>query len=364
MERRLTIKIWLLLGLIFLLVISVLALSYRMLAIRESKSKALAIAELVRDTLTSYMVMGVMDQRNEFLDRIREIPTVESIRVIRGEAVIKQFGPGSLLQTPQDDLEKKVLAEGKVVEFLKEGIEKATYKVVIPYKAVPTKGINCLNCHQAKEGEVLGAISLTMDVTPVRNVALVLSFALGFIFLLGMIGTGVILKNFFQPYLRLIEQIKHAAQRAKNGDFTYRIATELEDEAKDLADNMNRTFEHLDKMLGEIEGKVRAMIGYSVLKTGNILSDTFKMVDELLKIYKFKRVIEKDRTKQDVYKRLIDIFTEYMSLDKFSFYEVDPKGNRIKPVWVEGMENWCDEVIYNNADEYVGWKITPIFETS
>jgi two-component system, cell cycle response regulator len=67
MERRLTIRIWLLLGLIFLLVISILALSYRMLSLRESKSKALAIAELVRDTLTSYMVMGVMDRRNEFL---------------------------------------------------------------------------------------------------------------------------------------------------------------------------------------------------------------------------------------------------------------------------------------------------------
>jgi hypothetical protein len=103
--------------------------------------------------------------------------------------------------------------------------------------------------------------------------------------------------------------------------------------------------------LREIEDKVRAMIGYSVLKTGDILSDTSKMVDELLKIYKFKRVIEKDKTKQDVYKRLIDIFTEYMSLDKFSFYEVDPKGNRIKPVWVEGMESWCNEVIYDNADE-------------
>jgi hypothetical protein len=145
MERRLTIRVWLLLGLIFLLVISVLGLSYRMLSLRESRSRALAIAELVRDTLTSYMVMGVMDRRNEFLDRIREIPAVENIRVIRGESVIRQFGPGSLLETPQDDLEKKVLAEGKVVEFLEEGIGNVTYKVVIPYKAVPTKGINCLN---------------------------------------------------------------------------------------------------------------------------------------------------------------------------------------------------------------------------
>jgi len=351
MERRLTIRIWLLLSLIFLLVISVLALSYRTFALKESKSKALTIAELVRDTLTSYMVMGVMDRRNEFLDRIREIPGVESIRVIRGEAVIKQFGLGGLLETPQDDLEKKVLAEGKVVEFLEEGIEKATYKVVIPYKAVPTKGINCLKCHQAKEGEVLGAISLTMDLTSVRNISLVLLLALGFIFLFGLIGTGIILKKFFQPYVGLIEQIKYAVQRAKNGDFTCRVATDLKDEAKDLADNMNRTFEHLDEILGEIEEKVRAMIGYSVLKTGDILSDTSKIVDELLKIYKLKRVIEKDKTKQDVYKRLIDIFREYLSLNKFSLYEVDPKGNRIKPVWVEGRDSWCNEVIYDNADE-------------
>jgi diguanylate cyclase (GGDEF)-like protein len=351
MERRLTIRTWLLLGFIFLLVIFMLALSYRTFALRESKSKALAIAELVRDTLTSYMVMGVIDRRDEFLSRIMEVPGVESVRVIRGESVIKQFGPGSLLETPQDDLEKKVLAEGKVVEFLEESIGKATYKVVIPYKAVPTKGINCLNCHQAKEGEVLGAISITTDITPVRTMSLILLLASALIFLLGMIGAGVILKRFFQPYVKLMEQIKYAAQRAKNGDFTCRITTELEDEAKDLADNMNRTFEHLDRMLRGIEEKVRAIIGYSVLKTGDVLRDTSKMVDELLKIYKFTRVIEKDKTKQDVYKRLIDIFKEYLSLDKFSFYEVDPKENHIKPIWVEGMEGWCNEVIYNNADE-------------
>jgi hypothetical protein len=53
MERRLTIRVWLVLSLLFLLVISILALSYRMFALRESKSKALAIAELVRDTLNS-----------------------------------------------------------------------------------------------------------------------------------------------------------------------------------------------------------------------------------------------------------------------------------------------------------------------
>jgi diguanylate cyclase (GGDEF)-like protein len=351
MGRRLTIRILLSIGAVFLFVTLILAFTFRQLAFNESKERALVISELVRDTLTSYMVMGIMDRRDEFLSRMREVPGVESIRVIRGESVIKQFGPGSLLETPQDDLEKKVLAEGKVVEFLEEGIEKATYKVVIPYKAVPTKGINCLKCHQAKEGEVLGAISLTMDLIAVRNRTFGIIFIIALAFLAMAVFVGGLLRNFFEPYLKLIAQVKSCTENARRGIFTHRIEAEVEDETKALAENINKTLDYFDKSLREIEDKVRAMIGYSVLKTGDILSDTSKMVDELLKIYKFKRVIEKDKTKQDVYKRLIDIFTEYMSLDKFSFYEVDSKGNRINPVWVEGMESWCNEVIYDNADE-------------
>ena len=53
MEKRLTIRVWLLLGLIFLLVTPILGLSYRKLAFRESKSKALTIVKFVKDTLTS-----------------------------------------------------------------------------------------------------------------------------------------------------------------------------------------------------------------------------------------------------------------------------------------------------------------------
>jgi diguanylate cyclase (GGDEF)-like protein len=351
MGRRLTIRILLLIGAVSLFVTLILAFTFRQLAFNESKERALVIAELVRDTLTSYMVMGVIDRRDEFLSRMREVPGVESMRVVRGESVIRQFGPGSLLEAPQDDLEKKVLAEGKVVEFLEEGIGNVTYKVVIPYKAVLTKGINCLKCHQAKEGEVLGAISLTMDLVAVRNRTFGIIFIIALVFCAMAVFVVGLLRNFFKPYLKLIAQIESCTEDARRGIFTHRIESEVEDETKALAENINKTLDYFDKSLKEIEDRVRAMIGYSVLKTGDILSDTSKMVDELLKIYKFKRVIEKDKTKQDVYKRLIDIFKEYMSLDKFSFYEVDSKGNRIKTVCVEGMEGWCNEVIYDNADE-------------
>ncbi|WP_448587870.1 GGDEF domain-containing protein [Thermocrinis sp.] len=351
MERRLKLRLFLLVAVLFSFFTLIASLAFRKLATNESKNKALAISELVRDTLTSYMVMGVMDRRDEFLNRIREIPGVKSIKVIRGEAVVKQFGAGRTWETAEDDLEKEVLKKGVVLDWLKESVENAEYKVVIPYKAVPTKGIDCLSCHNAQRGEVLGAISLTMDLTHIRNGALsvVLLFALvsGSILLLSALA----LRRFFNPYLKLIEDASHCMDKALKGDFNCRVETSLRSEGKMLAEKLNKTFDYLNSSLQTIEDRVMAMIGYGVLKTGNTISDTSKIVDELLKIYKFKRVIEKDESKQEVYKRLIDVFREYMSLDKFSLYEVDYEKNRIKALWTEGLDSWCKEIIYENADE-------------
>jgi hypothetical protein len=123
MGRRLTIRISLLIGAVSLFVTLILAFTFRQLAFNESKEWALVIAELIRDTLTSYMVMGVIDRRDEFLSRMREVPGVESIRVVRGENVIRQFGPGSLLEAPQDDLEKRSWQREKLLNSWRKVLE-------------------------------------------------------------------------------------------------------------------------------------------------------------------------------------------------------------------------------------------------
>jgi len=351
MEKRLRLRFFVLFAFLFLFFTVVVSLAFRKLAISESKKKALDISELVRDTLTSYMVMGVMDRRDEFLSRIRELPGVESVKVIRGKSVIKQFGPGRLEERAEDYMEREVLEKGIILDRLKEGIQEVEYKVVIPYKAIPTKGIDCLSCHSAKQGEVLGAISLTMDLTYVRNS--IMNIILLFVLISGLISilSLYIIKKFLRPYVELIQETSDCMEKALKGDFNCKVETNLQDEGKILAEKLNKTFNYLNLSLQKIEERVIAMMGYRVLKTGDIISDTSKIVDELLKIYKFKRVIEKDKSKQDVYKRLIDVFSGYMSLDKFSFYEVDNQKGKIKVVWTEGSEGWCKEVIYENTNE-------------
>ena len=79
--------------------------------------------------------------------RSMTIKGVEEIRVVRGKAVIDQFGAGTKFEVPWDEIEKAVLESGKPIEGLEESFGSVKYRIVIPYKAEPTKGINCLKSH-------------------------------------------------------------------------------------------------------------------------------------------------------------------------------------------------------------------------
>jgi len=350
-KRAILIRLFVVLTVVFLVMLAVALYTLRSQALGDSKLKAYIISELVRDTLTSYMVMGVMDRRDEFLSRIKEIKGVEEIRVIRAKSVVEQFGAGTRFEVPKDELERAVLESGKAMERLDESLTSVVYKIVIPYKAVPIKGINCLQCHNAQPGETLGAISLTMDLTHIRKNSAEVFFWLTVVFMLSLGGIAFFVNLFITRISNFIRELAYAMKSASEGTFTYEVKTDPGYEASFLKSTLQSSFSNLQSTLNSIEEKVRTMIGYGVLKTGNVLSDTSKIVDELLNIYKFKRVIEKDKRKKDVYTRIREVLEDYMSLDRYSLYEVDQGRNKISTVYVKGQDCWCNEVIFENADE-------------
>ncbi|MCS6876197.1 MAG: GGDEF domain-containing protein [Aquificaceae bacterium] len=351
MRRVLLFKLFMVLFLAFLFILAIFTYTFRSQALGESKERARIISEIVRDTLTSYMVMGVIDRRDEFLSRIAEIEGVKEIRVIRGENVIKQFGSSLDYEVPRDDIERQVLASGRLIEQLNEGISKVEYRVVIPYKAVPVKGVDCLQCHKAKPGENLGAISLKMDLTHIRWQTAKVLFWSFVLFVLALGGVALFVGVFLTRITNFLNELVCAMKSASEGSFTCQIKTDPGYEASLLKTVISSSFHSLQHTLSNIEEKVRTMIGYGVLKTGNALSDTSKIVDELLNIYKFKRVIEKDKFKKDVYQRIKEVLGDYMSLENFSLYEVKTQRNTMEKICVNGAESWCKEVILENADE-------------
>lgn len=351
MKRNMVIKVLLVISSAFLVILFTALYAFRSQGLEEAKQRAYMISELVRDTLTLYMIMGVMDRRDEFLGRIKEIKGVEEIRVVRGRAVVEQFGAGSKFEMPRDEIEKAVLESGKPMEVLDESLRSVKYRIVIPYKAEPIKGINCLECHKAKPGETLGAISLTMDLSHIKEKSLHIFLLTTTVFLLAFLGIFFFFNSFITKVSNFIKEIELTMRSASEGNFKTEIKTDLGYETRSLKESIEQSFYNLQNTLTSIEEKVRTMIGYGVIKTGNVISDTSKIVDELLNIYKFKRVIEKDKSKKEVYERLREVLEDYMSLENFSIYEVDQNKNKISPVYVKGAKYWCNEVIFENAEE-------------
>ncbi len=351
MRGRLVLKTGALLLVLFLLTVSIVAFFFRKSVIESSEETALTIAELVRDALTSYMVLGVIDKRDLLLQEIEKTHGLEYIRIVRGPAVSRQFGEGMRKEEAIDPLEKEVLKTGKLKNLLIEDKKRVIYRLVMPYKATSTGRINCLQCHKVREGEVLGAVSLAVDLTEKRNEALFMlglyTATAGSVFVL----LFVVIVRYFEPYRRLFKDMKRVLNRFKEGNFRERVETKLSDEAGELAQVLNKVGQQLNAILTNIREKVSMLIGYNVMETENALKDTEKIVEELVKISHFKRTIEQDIKKADIYERIETILADYMSLDKFSIYEIDERRNAMQVITVHGESMWCSNIILEDANE-------------
>ena len=351
MRGRLILKTGAVLIVLLIMTLSIVAFFFRKSTIESSKETAYMVAQVIRSTLTSYMVMGTMDRRDLFLEEVRRLHGLEYVRILRGEAVIRQYGEGRHYEKALKRIEEEVLKTGVPKENILEGKDKVLYELVIPYTASSRGSVNCLQCHNVREGEVLGAISLAVDLTAKRREALTTLFLYGGLAgILFMMIFWITLRH-FEPYRRLFTEIERVLNRYKDGNFKERVNTDMHDEAGDLAKEVNLVGETLDRTLSNIREKVSMLIGYTVMETENALKDTEKIVEELAKISHFKRAIEQDLRKDDIYDRIETVLSDYMSLDKFSIYEVDERKNAMKVITAHGEKLWCSEIILENADE-------------
>ena len=342
--------------LVIWIVVLILVLSSTIFFIRQSileaaKDKTITIAEVVEDALTTLMVTNSINKRHIFLDQIRVMENVEDIRVIRAEAVIRQYGKGIYSEEPLYPIEKEVLTSGVPKEELIESLRKVTYRVVIPYKAEPVTAVNCIKCHNVKPGEVLGAISITMDLTRYRNFGLLIASGLGLIIsALGSLALWFVIRN-LKNVNNFLNEIEKVFSSFEKGKFSSKMnLTNLKEEFYELGEKVNKVIESLDNTLKRVREKVYELIGYSLMETENEIRDTEKIIDELVRISQFKKTIELDSDKEEVYRRIESVLADYMSLDKFSIYEVKDD-NTIEKVSVQGKNLWCSEVIFENADE-------------
>ncbi|WP_229601786.1 methyl-accepting chemotaxis protein [Vibrio parahaemolyticus] len=110
------------------------------------------------DSLNMMMLTGTMSQKETLRQKALAQEGIEQVRVLRADAVTKLYGAGQSNQQPIDEIDQRALAGELVIEPITADWGKGIV-VALPMKSSQNyRGTNCVSCHVAPEGEVLGAI--------------------------------------------------------------------------------------------------------------------------------------------------------------------------------------------------------------
>ncbi len=309
---------------ILLPVIALLFWNFRSFAIKESMDKATIIAELTKDGLTTHMVNGIMDKRDEFLSQIKRLHGVKNIRVLRSPLVDKQFGKSFESYQQLSSLEKKVLQTGKPQKVVEETPEKVNLKIVIPYIASAYNSPNCLKCHQVKEGAVLGAISMDFDITNIRKDTLDNILKILLIILLVSIGAFFFLNKQLSRYVNFFENLKSVMKSAFEGDYSKRLPDFQDKELHDVAYWINALLDKIEQNLKKITTAVRSFVKHKS-EDEDPLRSAALLVEELARIYQFKNIIDKDKDIDQIFNRLGELLSKKFGIQHFCIYEIHQK---------------------------------------
>ena len=116
------------------------------------------LAKSYFDGLNTMMVTGMISNREVLRDKVMAPEDVLDVRVIRSDQLNRMFGGGTKAEQRRDPADKQALA-GERIERYSSNDDGRIYTLIEPVIAREDyQGVNCLGCHQAQEGDVLGAI--------------------------------------------------------------------------------------------------------------------------------------------------------------------------------------------------------------
>ena len=327
-----------------------LAYTFKAFSIESDTKKAKLIASVVKDGLTSHMVNGIMEKRGYFLEQISKKDEISALWLVRSENVIKQYGEGFNNEIARDKMDKSVLKKGIMEEEVIEKGNKTLLRVTIPYRATNIGSTNCLSCHDVKVNDTLGVISMEFDTADTKNKSIesILKI-LGATFVFILIAL-IFINTYVTPYINLITNIRNGLKKAYNGDFTHKFETSVVGEGRILIDQLNILFSKMQNTFGDIRTDLETFVPHNEAHNEDPLNEAKIIITELSDIYKFKKTIELDATKQIVYSRIIDILENKYNLKHFAFYELNNINHKRELIYITEGETICMPEVDDNTE--------------
>ncbi|PRN00297.1 GGDEF domain-containing protein [Aliarcobacter cryaerophilus] len=324
-NTKITLIIFSMVLLLTSIIVVLVAIGSRQVGYDAVKKKAYLTADIVKNSLTSHMVNGNMAQRDVFLDSISQLKNVQSLWLVRAKSVSEQFGNSNLAnEKPKDEIDLQVLNTGIEKIVIEESLYTANLRITIPYTASSLDRPNCLNCHNAKEGEVLGAISLSFDISEDRG-----SNIMVLIYIIGTISIFLIVFLIFMrkkitPYTNSFDSLSDVLKKVHEGDYSIRANPGVLKEDKEVSNWLNELIEKLETVLTGIEKNLTSFVHN---RTSNVNHDKLitakEIIEDISEIYHYKKTIENDLTIDDIYHRLILVLKDKLEINSFIIFETD-----------------------------------------
>ncbi len=356
MKNKITIRMILLMLVFGFMTILVETYNAREEGIKNGLQKADAIAEVVKSGLTAHMINGNMSQVNVFLNSISQTKNIDKLWIIRGENVIKQYGKANELVSPKDSIDDQVIQTGESSFKLNETFfSKAELRVTIPYKAIISQDIKCLQCHNVKINDTLGAISIVLDVTDFKDNGIKNSAIIVIITLLTVLLMIFFINKLINPYIETLEIIRSRIDAASNGVFKNITTLKNKDtptEMSELIDKYNILTDSLMNTFMDIDNKLKGFVGQTVDASiqANPLEEANNIINNLSYIYQFKKEIQLDKSKKEIYRRLGQIFQNQFKLHYVNIVEIT-NNETAEKVYQLGDLDFCTSTILGDPKE-------------
>ncbi|EOU2461761.1 methyl-accepting chemotaxis protein [Vibrio navarrensis] len=213
------------------------------------------------DSLNMMMLTGTMAQKETLRQKALAQEGIEQVKVLRSDAVSKLYGPGNANETPTDEIDARALAGELVIEPIEASWGQGIV-VALPMKSSENyRGTNCVACHMAPEGEVLGAIRLEYNLSHVNSLinkqALFAMAIMSSIAFVGFLITMSLIRRIIVRPIQFTSQFMTKVSESK--DLSQRLDTKQNDEVGLLATSINSFMETVTDSLHKVQETSHAL---------------------------------------------------------------------------------------------------------
>ncbi|MBN7770073.1 methyl-accepting chemotaxis protein [Marinobacter daepoensis] len=200
------------------------------------------LAKSFFDGLNTMMVTGTIGNRDVLREKVMAPEDVLDVRVIRSDQLNAMYGAGNAAEQRREPLDRQALG-GDRVEHYSENEDGRVYTLIEPVIASANyQGVNCLGCHQASEGDVLGAIrvdySLAKSDTRLQQQLMVSGGIQILIFVGIFVLTAVVLGRLVFSRLRRLHD--RMDEISRNSDLSIELEVTRNDEIGSVSRAFNR----------------------------------------------------------------------------------------------------------------------------